>query len=120
MAEEKRDQLSNSLLLVAIAGVIIGLFPQWGSHTDPETNEQVTEWTLGFSFSPLWKYKQRQSPDGSFHSEWGLQFLSWSCIPIIVAAASLKLRTRRRSKGKKDNMPHGKRAGRSRIDEPIL
>ncbi len=107
MAEEERDRLPNSLLLVAMAGVVIGLFPQWGLHTDLETNEQVTEWTLGFSFSPLSKYNQRQSSDGSFHSEWGLQFLSWSCIPIIVAAASLKMWTRPRSKGKKDSNGRG-------------
>lgn len=97
MAEKQKD----ALLVAAIVCVLVGLFPQGESHRDPATDEQLTEWTLGFSFSPLWEYNKRQSPDGSFTWKAGFQFLSWSWIPIAAGAALLELWTRRRRKRKK-------------------
>ena len=100
---QHQDKISTLLLLVGLLSVVTGLFPQGGWHTDPATDEVVTQWTLGFTFSPLWKYTKRQSSDGSFKSTSGLQFLSWSWIPIAIGAICLELLSRRRRKQRRES-----------------
>ena len=88
---QRKNNLPNCLLGVAIVCFVLSLFPYGGSHTDPETAEQVTEWSLGFPFSPLWTYMQRDTAAG-MKVEMGIRFLSWSWIPLIVSSLCLKLR----------------------------
>ena len=92
------DRLSLTLLFLAIICVTIVFFPQSNGYVDPETNEHVTEWTLGFRFSPLWKYINSEAQDGSFVWKAGLQFPSWPWIPFAAGVACLELWSRHRRK----------------------
>lgn len=91
----KQSALPNCLLGVAIVCFVLSLFPYGGSHTDPETDEQVTEWSVGLPFSPLWKYTQRGTPP-EIQVEMGIHFLSWSWIPLVVSSLCLRLRRHHR------------------------
>ena len=96
--KKERDWLSVFLLSVAIVGIVMGFFPQADWYFDPGTNEHVTEWTLGFKFSPLWTYSKREAQDGSFVWQAGIQILSWSWIPFAVGATTFELWSRRKRK----------------------
>lgn len=91
----ERDSISTLLLIVAIAGLVVGLLPQGGRQTESETGIQVTRWTVGLPDSPLWSYEKIEEADGSHQFKSGFHILSWSWIPVGVAAACLELRKRR-------------------------
>ncbi len=92
----KQNRLSTLFLVAAIICLAIGIFPQGAWYTDPETAEQVTEWTLGLRFSPLWRYVKREMPDGSFNWQAGVELRSWSWLVSGVGVACLELWHRRR------------------------
>lgn len=98
LMKKERDRLSLSLLFVTILCVTIGFLPQRNWYVDPETNHHVTEWTLGFRFSPLWKYINSEAPDGSFVWKAGIEFPSWSWVPFTAGAVCFELWSRRRRK----------------------
>lgn len=88
---QRQNILPKCLLGVAIVCFLLALFPARKGYTDPETDEQVTEWSIGLPFSPLWKYMKRDSATG-MKMEMGIRFLSWSWIPFVAGGLCLKLR----------------------------
>ncbi len=84
---ETNNRMSGVLLAISIVCLIVGLMPSGKRYTDRATHERVTEWRLGFDFSPLWEYVTRESSAG-FKMDSGFRFASWSWIP--VATGSMK------------------------------
>lgn len=88
------SRASKLLLIVAVLCFILGFMPYGRKYTDTTTGEQITEWRIGFDFSPLWHYHSRESEHG-MEFESGFKMPSWSWIPVAVGAICLELRRRR-------------------------
>ncbi len=88
---DRSNRTSKVLLIVGVVCLCIGLMPGRSKYTDGETQDRVTEWRIGLSFSPLWEYRRRDTATG-YESEDGFRLPSWSWLPLLVGTACLKLR----------------------------
>jgi hypothetical protein len=53
------DRVSWLLLALAIACFVVGAFPLWREWVDPANGDQVSEYRLGFWFSPVYQHVRR-------------------------------------------------------------
>jgi hypothetical protein len=93
-----RDWVTWCLLAVAVACLAVGLFPRWADGVDPATGDRLHGWKLGLWASPSFEYVRRETQRGGFTIEWGINFISWSCLLVVVGWGCLEMsRWRRRS-----------------------
>lgn len=90
-AMSQQKAIQTRLLAVGIVCLALSFLPYGGSHVDAETGENVTEWSIGLPFSPLWEYVSRDTPKGT-KVEMGIRFLSWSWLPFLAGSLCLKVR----------------------------
>ena len=90
------DRVSWLLLGLAIACFLVGAFPQWSEWVDPANGDQVSEYRLGFWFSPVYQHVRRdhrQVVGGALKAgytiESGPNWLSWSSLVILIGLGSL-------------------------------
>ena len=91
-----QDRVSCLLLGLAIACFLVGAFPQWSEWVDPANGDQVSEYRLGFWFSPVYQHVRRDhrqvvggALQGGYTIESGPNWLSWSSLVILIGLGSL-------------------------------
>src|SRR5947209_3965400 len=84
-----RDWACWLLVVVALGCFVVGAFPQWSDWVDPANGDKVSERRYGLWFSPSYQYVHRDLAKGGFRTEWGINWLSWSSLLMLIGFGSL-------------------------------
>lgn len=115
-----RDWIFWLLVVLAVAGLVAGVFPHWDQRVDPGTGDQIQELRFGFWSSPVYQRARLEfnrsrtwnDERGSgeyrqigYRIESAVNWLSWSSAAILVSLVSLVLL---RARWLKLANPHGR------------
>jgi len=99
-----RERVCWLLLALAIACFVVGAFPQWNEWVDPANGDNVSEYRLGFWFSPVYQHVRRDhrqvvggALEAGYTIESGRNWLSWSSLVILIGLGSFGILRWRRN-----------------------
>lgn len=84
-----RDWVCWFLFAVAVGCFLVGAFPQWSEWVDPANGDKISEWRCGLWFSPSYQYVHRDRSSGGFDTQFGLNWLSWSSLLLLIGFGGL-------------------------------